>query len=199
MNYIIPGPRKLILLIFLVLFGIFFFIFYPTIIEEVNYVFTYYQGNLIVKRRVAPKSSEFGIFIPKIYANAVIVSGIDPFDEDAARAALKGGIAHARWSSLPDLAGNVFLFSHIDSGTFDANRTNTVFFLINKLEKGEEIDIYYKKELYKYIVIDKKVLSASDVDYLSEPKSGKTVTIMTGWPAGTTFKRLLVIGELLEN
>jgi sortase A len=79
----------------------------------------------------------------------------------------------------------------------EATRYNSVFFLLSKLEKKDEIDIYYKGLKYKYQVEDLKTVDAKEVSYLSPASEVQTITLMTCWPPGTTLKRLLVIAKLI--
>ncbi len=173
--------------------------FYPVIMVELNYQLKQTQGGLEVKRVIIPKDSDFGIVIPKISANSKVIPNVDPYNNIEYQVALTKGVAHAMGTSLPGYAGNVFLFSHSSVNFYEANRYNSIFYLLDKLEKGDEIDLYYKGGKFKYLVTDKKTVGAEEVKYLSGDGSKKTVTLMTCWPPGTTFKRLLVIGELSKD
>src|SRR3989344_3254717 len=173
--------------------------FYPVILVEVNYQVTQAQGGLNVKKEIAPKDTDFGIVVPKISANVKVIPNVDPYNSSEYQLALTRGVAHALGTSLPGSAGNVFLFSHSSVNFYEANRYNSIFYLLDKLEVGDEIDLYYKGEKFKYLVTDKKIVGAEEVKYLSGDGSKKAVTLMTCWPPGTTFKRLLVIGELSEH
>lgn len=180
-------------------FVIFVATFYPVIMAEGNYQLTQAQGNLMVKRGIVPKDSDFGIVIPKIAANSKVIPSVDPYNSGEYQAALTKGVAHAIRTSFPGEPGNVFLFSHSSVNFYEANRYNSVFYLLYKLERGDEIDLYYAGRKFKYSVTNKKIVNADNVEYLRSLGSVQTVTLMTCWPPGTTFKRLLVIGELLED
>ena len=172
--------------------------FYPVIMVELNYQLTQAQGELTVNREIKPQDSDFGIVVPKISANAKIIPNVDPYNNVEYQVALTQGVAHALGTGFPGSAGNVFLFSH-SVNFYEASRYNSIFYLLDKLVVGDEIDLYYSGEKFKYFVNDKKIVSSKDIKYLGSLGSGKTVTLMTCWPPGTTFKRLLVIGELKEE
>lgn len=172
-------------------------VFYPVIMVELDYQLKEAQGGLEVKRAIVPKNSEFGIVIPKIAANAKVIPNVDPYNKRKYQVALTEGVAHALNTSFPGEPGNVFLFAHSSVNFYDANRYNTVFYLLEKLEKGDEIDLYYGGEKFKYSVTDKETVNPEDVVYLDSLGFGKTVTLMTSWPPGTTYKRLLIAGELV--
>jgi sortase A len=103
--------------------------------------------------------------------------------------ALTKGIAHAKGTKW-------FLFAHSAGNPLEANRYNAVFYLINKLMPGDEIDLYVKGQKYNYKATENKIVEAKEVQYMTENKDGRTLTLMTCWPPGTTLKRLLVIAKL---
>lgn len=172
---------------------LFIAIFYPVILVELNY-----QVNQIQPFRgeIIPKDMVFGIVIPKIGANAKIVANVDPYNNKEYQLALTQGVAHARGTVFPGETGNIFLFSHSSVNFYEANRYNAIFYLLDKLEIGDRIELYYRQEKFIYKVTDKKIVGAQEVKYLSEVGRKKIVTLMTCYPAGTSWKRLLVLGEL---
>ena len=169
---------------------LFIFILAPVAKVEVNY--TLNKPNKTVNQ-IKPVSTEFGIVIPKIGANARIIEGVDPFNPKTYEIALSKGVAQAKGTAFPNQTGNMFLFSHSSANLIEATRFNSVFYLLSKLKKGDDIYIYYKNQRYKYEVSETKIVDASNVSYLNPKSSEKTLTLMTCWPAGTDYKRLLVI------
>lgn len=144
---------------------------------------------------IIPKSTDFGIVIPKINANAPIFANIDPFKENEFLPILKKGIAHAKGTSFPGHGGNIFLFAHSASGILEVQQYNAIFYLITKLEKGDQIIIYYKETPYYYYVFEKKIVSPEAINYLG--KTGQEeLTLQTCYPPGTTMKRLVVRAKL---
>ena len=177
---------------FLIIFSLllFFYIFAPVAKVEVNYALNK-PKNLAIK----PVDKEFGIVIPKIGANAKIIPQVDAYNAGIYQVALTKGVAQAKGTAIPNEIGNMFLFSHSSANLLEATRYNSVFYLLSKLEKNDEIDVYYKQVKYKYKVAEIKLVDAKDVSYLNRKSEVKTLTLMTCWPAGTTYKRLLVIGR----
>lgn len=170
--------------------------FYPVFKTETEY---FVKGPLQGSQEITPIDTEFGIVIPKIRANSKIIADVNPYNEKEYQWALTKGVAHAKGTALPEQSGNVFIFSHSSANFYEAQRYNSIFYLLYKMEKGDEIDLYRGGRKFKYLVTEKKTVAAEDVKYLSGDGSKKTVTLMTCWPPGTTYKRLLVIGELSEN
>lgn len=177
---------------------LFILTFFPVIKEEIRYD----VSRLGAKQRSAPLQPvhpQFGIVIPKIGANAAIVPNVDPYDSTIYQQALTKGVAHAKGSVFPGRKGNVFLFSHSSVDFYQALRFNSVFYLLNKLEPGDQIDIYFETKKFIYTVFESKLVDPKDVSYLKEKTNQPMLTLMTCWPPGTTFKRLIIRANLTPN
>lgn len=170
-------------------FGLLIVIYWPVAKVEVNYRIS--QG----QSEQTPIDTDFGIVIPKIGANAKVIADVNPFNSNEYQRALAQGVAHARGSSLPGEPGNVFIFSHSSANFYEAGRYNSIFYLLNKLEPGDEIKLYYQGQPLIYRVSETKIVPAGAVNYLKSGSGEQTLTLMTCWPAGTTLKRLLVIAK----
>ncbi|HSX18679.1 MAG TPA: sortase [Candidatus Saccharimonadales bacterium] len=170
--------------------------FLPVIKIETKYQLEKNSNN--INQEIKPIDENFGIIIPKIGANAKVIANVDPNDESKYQNALTMGVAHAKGTALPDVPeGNTFLFSHSSVNFWEATRYNSIFYLLSKLETGDEIQLFYKGQKYTYKVTDKKVVSPSEVSYLQSNGNKKTLTLMTCTPAGTTINRLIITAELL--
>jgi len=139
-----------------------------------------------------PEDPNFSVVVPKIGANARIIPHVDASNEDAYLAALKKGVAHVEGTAYPGEGGHIFLFAHSTDYIWNVGSYNAVFYLLYKLEKGDEINLYYKGQRYVYIVVEKKVVDPSQVEYLTRKTNKEFLTLQTCWPPGTTLKRLLV-------
>ena len=169
--------------------GLLTLIYWPVAKVEVGYRVN--QGGL----ELTPIDTDFGIVIPKIGANAKVIANVDPYSSREYQLALAQGVAHAQTSSLPGEPGNVFIFSHSSANFYEAGRYNSIFYLLNKLEPGDEIKLFYQGQPVGYQVSETKIVSAGAVNYLKPGSGEQTLTLMTCWPAGTTYKRLLVIAK----
>ncbi len=175
-------------------------IFWPVLVNEFAYQIQ--QKNVLPSssvKTIRPIDTMFGIVIPKINANAKIIPNVDPYDSRVYQEALTRGVAHAKGSVYPGRVGNMFIFSHSSVDFFQALRYNSVFYLLDKLETNDEIDVYFNSEKFVYRVTEKKLVDANAITYLTEKTDNKLVTLMTCWPPGTTFKRLIVRGILQEQ
>jgi sortase A len=186
---------------------LFALIFSPVITSEVRYAFDLNKSKQVISRQQAqteyanpssvliPMDEEFGIVIPKIEANAKIIPNVDVENSVAYQRALTQGVAQAAGSANPGEDGNVFIFAHSGQDFLEANRYNAVFYLLSKLEKGDEIDIFYQKQKFQYLVTGKYTAFPAEVGYMDNTLGKKTLTLMTCWPGGTTLKRLIVRAE----
>ncbi len=136
---------------------------------------------------------DFGLYIPKIKANAKIIKNVDPYIENEYINALKYGVAHASGSSFPNQSGNVFLFAHSAVNFYEQNKYNVYFYLLNKLEEGDDIYVSYDGVVYQYSVLETKIVNPEETKYLDEYLDEDTLTIMSCYPAGTNWKRIIVI------
>ena len=151
------------------------------------------------KKIITPIDENFGVVIPKIEANAKIVQNVDPFNKGEYMAALEFGVAHAKGTALPGSNGNMFLFAHSAVNFYEINNQNVHFYLLDKLTRGDEIYVYYGNEEFIYKVTEKKTVNPSEIDYLAQDLSKKSLTLMTCWPAGTSVKRIVIVAELTTN
>ncbi len=153
----------------------------------------------IFSSELAPPNFDFSIVIPKIGASAPVVADVDPFNEGEFTKALRKGVAHAKGTSLPGDIGNVYIFAHSTDAFYNVGRYNAVFYLIGKLEEGDEIYLYYKGTKYTYSVFDKMVVDPNALQYLGviEPNVS-TLTLQTCYPPGTSLRRLIVLSRKID-
>lgn len=197
------------ILLLLVGLAILFFTYQPLIWSYFDYIFSSKQvENIQVK--VTPKgqeitteikkdteivfvNSDFGLYIPKIQANAKVLKDINPYNENEYTNALISGIAHAKGSALPNEDGNVFLFAHSAVNFYERRKYNVYFYLLNELEKDDPIYVSYQGEIYNYKVLEVKIVNPENTQYLGKYLDQDTLTLMTCWPAGANIKRTIVV------
>lgn len=173
-----------------------YLIYFPVAKEEIKYQVRRIENK---KEEITPPNKDFSIVIPKIGAVAPIVANVDPTDPKKYLPALNQGVAHAMGTALPDEKGNTYLFAHSTDAFYNVGKYNAVFYLLGKLQPGDEVDIYYRGNLIKYEVYDKKVVSPDSNRYLGTIlPDEKTLTLQTCYPPGTTFKRLVVLAKQVE-
>jgi sortase A len=197
---------KMGLVILALSFLAFLLFYHPIIIKEIMYAIKRPNATSQVElsdgskgpkeRVIIAVDKEFSIVIPKIGANSKVIKDVDPYNSKEYQQKLTRGVAHAKGTSLPGEFGNSFYFAHSSDNFYNANRYNSVFYLLNKLNKDDPFYLVYNGEIFKYKVTDAQVVNAEDINYLESDKNKKTATLMTCWPAGTTLRRYIVVGEL---
>lgn len=141
---------------------------------------------------LTPEDPNFSIIIPKIGANARILPNIDAADENIYLDALNKGVAHTLGTAFPGESGHIFLFAHSTDYFWRVGTYNAIFYLLYKLEKNDEVDLFYQGHRYVYKVIGTQVVDPSQVQYLTRKTNREFLTLQTCWPPGTTLKRLLI-------
>jgi sortase A len=141
---------------------------------------------------LTPVDPNFSIVIPKIGANAKILPNIDASDEKTYLDALNKGVAHTLGTAFPGESGHIFLFAHSTDYFWNVGTYNAVFYLLYKLEKNDEVDLFYQGQRYVYRVIGQEIVDPSQVQYLTRKTNREFLTLQTCWPPGTTLKRLLI-------
>jgi len=141
--------------------------------------------------------SYFSVVIPKIDAAADVVVNVDTSNEEEYKAALKEGIAHARGTYFPGQGKAIYLFSHSTNSLANVSRYNAVFYLLNKMEKGDQIIVFFADSRYTYEVKELVRVEADDTRWLSYAPENETLLLQTCDPPGTTWRRLIVVAELV--
>ena len=147
----------------------------------------------------ADAAEAFSISIPKIAAQSVVIPNVAPADPVLYAPALKQGVAHALGTGLPgvqsDINRTIYLFAHSTSAPSLVAQYNAQFYLLNKMEIGDEINITFWAQNYKYRVTDIKITDPDDVSFLTPQTDKEILVLATCTPPGTTWKRLIVLAE----
>ncbi|OGH13359.1 MAG: hypothetical protein A3H50_01680 [Candidatus Levybacteria bacterium RIFCSPLOWO2_02_FULL_37_10] len=143
-----------------------------------------------------PKDTNFSILIPRLGASTKVFSNIDPSNQNEFLPILQNGVAHAKGTVFPGMAGNIYLFAHSTDNFWDVGRYNAVFYLLKDLKPGDDIIVFFENQRHNYVVTESRVVDAKDISYITQAKTGKEKLILqTCWPPGTTWKRLLVFAK----
>lgn len=148
---------------------------------------------------IIPVSTEYGIVIEKINANARIIPNVNPASEREYLTALQKGVAEAFGSTPPGQPGNLYLFSHSTDAPWNIVRFNAVFYLLRELEPGDRVIIFYQNRRYDYVVFDKIIAKPDDVSYLNNRYDSPVLTLQTCDPPGTLLNRLIVRARLVSS
>lgn len=148
---------------------------------------------------MVPQDPDFSIVIPKIGANSKIIRNVDSANEQEYLGALQNGVAHAIGTALPGESGHIFLFAHSTDYFWNIGAYNAVFYLLSKLEKNDEVNLFYKGQRYRYQVVAKQIVDPSQVEYITRKTNKEFLTLQTCWPPGTTLKRQLIFATRIVN
>jgi len=143
-------------------------------------------------------NSYFSIVIPKISAASNVLANIDSGNKNEYTDALKRGVAHSKGTYFPDQGKTIFLFSHSTDSPLNIARYNAVFYLLRKMEVGDNIIVFFADQKYEYKVTEKLFAEPEDTSWLNYDSSQEKLILMTCDPPGTTWRRLLVIAEPLK-
>lgn len=158
-----------------------------------------FSGVQASENNIIPVSTEYGIVIEKINANAKIIPDVNPAHEREYVAALTQGVAAALGSTPPGQKGNLYLFSHSTDAPWNIVRVNAIFYLLRELVPGDKVIIFYKNKRYDYIVFDKNIVNPNDVSYLTNKYDTPILTLQTCDPPGTLLNRLIVRAKLVSS
>lgn len=157
------------------------------------------QQELINFENKTVAMNEFTLRIPKILAASRVAKNVSPFDKNEYLKILDNDlVAQAKGTALPGEGKGtaVYLFAHSTQQGVQMVRKNSVFYLLGEMKNSDPIFINYEGKVYTYRVYDKKVVKASEVEYLNYKDENKEILILqTCWPIGTDWKRLLIFAE----
>lgn len=150
---------------------------------------------------LTPVSAQFGLVIPKIFANVSVTENVNPADAETYQSVLRqaGGVAHAAGTAVPGEGGTVYIFGHSTDASVNVARFNAVFYLLKKLEPGDLIIAYYNNLPYRYLVSEKKIVNPDDLTDILNVTNDSRLVLQTCWPPGTSWKRLLIIALPEQN
>lgn len=146
----------------------------------------------------APVSSEFGLVIPKLNINVPVVAEVDSDVPHFYFQKLHDGVAHFKGTAKPNERGNTVIYGHSSSiSGVESSPYDFVFVLLDKLTKGDIIELYWHNQPLQYQVKQVVVKDAQAFELLDQTVGAPTVTLLTCWPPGTDLKRLAVVAEQL--
>lgn len=189
------------LALILLAFGGMGFIFGPLVYEEARYYVQLPtpQSKLGSALRDVPNwqppNPAYSLYIPKIRAKSQVIGNVNVADEIQYLEALKRGVAEATGLAHPGQPGTTYLFAHSTDSPLNFARYNAVFYLLDKLEMGDWVEVVYQNKLLRYKVAQVQVLEANDTRYLTTGSPDEILVLQTCYPPGTTWKRLVVVAR----
>ncbi len=148
---------------------------------------------------IVPVDTDFGIVIEKLGVNAPVIPDVDTTSHAAYMEAMRYGVAHAKDTAKPDEIGNIYLFAHSTLNFWEYGEYATVFTTLHQMSPGDKIVIFYQGKRYDYRVDEKEIVPGFDTTPLDRASSRRVLTLQTCDPPGTTWRRLIIIAELIYS
>jgi len=149
-----------------------------------------------ISRVKKPKIQINSILIPEIGVSAPIVRPESENEKDILLS-LKEGVALYPSFSMPGEKGTTIILGHSSPHLIYRGKYNTVFSFLGRLEKEDEIIIYYNNDKYIYKVTAKHTFSPTKE--IKEQKDKPILLLVTCWPPGTDINRMVVRAELVRD
>lgn len=116
---------------------------------------------------------------------------------------LESGLSHFPKSAAPGENGNAIISGHSSNYIWAKGDYNHVFKDLEKLEKGDLVNIKIIQKNgkiinYQYKISDKFNTSPDDERIFANTDS-PTLTLTTCWPVGTALKRTIIKADLVKN
>ena len=140
---------------------------------------------------------EDSIYIPKIGVMAPIVIE-ESEDKEVLLKSLDKGVLLFPGSVEPGNVGSTVILGH-SSGAIWSGGYKSVFSLINKLEKGDLVKVYFDNEEFVYRVSKLNILSVEKLDEVVGDSNGtNTLFLSSCWPIGTPWSRIVATAILVD-
>lgn len=138
------------------------------------------------------------IQVPAINLESSIVTS-DSTDVNFLEKKLDEGAVIYPGSVMPGQNGETLLLGHSAPANWPHIKHDWVFSNIENLKKGDSINISFQGKVYTYRVVGHKIINiGQDVDiYLNKEYNNKnTLLLVSCWPPGKNYKRIVVQAEL---
>ena len=132
------------------------------------------------------------ISIPKIGVTAPIIWNVSA---ENIQGELSNGVVHIGNTSTPGTPGNIFMTGHSSDSFWTPGNYKTVFVLLDKIGNDDLIAINYNGVIFRYKVYNRQVVSRDEVSNFVLSDRPETLTLMTCYPVGTNWSRLIVQAE----
>ena len=148
---------------------------------------------------ITPVNTTFSLVIESLNINAPVVKDVPIIDRNKYLDALQRGVAHASFSNYPNEEGaRVYIFAHSSYNFWELGKYSSVFNQLNKINDGDEINLFYEGKRYVYKVDNKEFVNDFKIDETIYSGLGPSLTLQTCHPAGTTLYRLVVKASLIK-
>lgn len=152
--------------------------------------------NTVAQQPVDPNAPS-RITINAAEAEAPIDFSQKAIDETSFQKALRNGVVHFPFTSVPGGGGNTVIFGHSSGQIWAPGDYKFIFSKLEHLKPGDKIFIDYQGIRYTYETSEIKIVLPTDIGVL-EQESSNILTLITCYPVGTNAKRLIVIAKQIS-
>lgn len=140
------------------------------------------------------------LLIPKIQVQAPLVFSLSNSTQDIENALNKGTVFFPN-SVMPGEKGKVIILGHSAPVNWPKINYDNVFDQLNKLEKKDEIIIYFENKEYRYQVKQKSfVVPGTELTQITTPHLTNTknmLFLISCWPPGSRKQRIVIKAKQL--
>lgn len=134
-----------------------------------------------------------------VQVSVIWTTNVSDFDRD-----LKKGVVHYPGTAFPGLPGLSYISGHSSGYPWDQNQYKHIFKNLGDLTIGESFSITLQKNngqrvRYSYGIERRGEYLPDDQTQFQAGQSESVVALSTCWPVGTTDKRLVLFGRLLNT
>lgn len=174
----------------------------PIVVSGLDYTkaSSWFPGSVQNELFTRPKPEDIPINIPDTYllsipSLGVVDATVSLKDEDLAK-----HLVHFPETALPGQYGSPVIFGHSTIPTFfDPNKYTTIFSNLPKVKVGSDIFTKFNGKDYTYRITKSYEVKPNELWVLKQSYSDKTIKIVTCVPPGTTLRRLVVEGTLIND
>lgn len=176
--------------VFLLVFGIIFFTSNFSVVY--NLVYYYFQKSVPQNQGALfdYKNLENKIIIPKINVFAPIIFPKE--DEENILDDLKKGVVYLPIKFDLIKQGSGIILGHSSRLLLNPGKYDIAFLFLSKLQRGDQIFIYFGNKKFDYRVINQEIVFSDDLSHLKFDQNNPILYLITCWPPGTNLKRLVV-------
>jgi len=165
--------------------------FFAEIENKINSI-----GQIARAENVNFPPKENSLEIPKIGVLAPLVIG-ENSNEKNLEEGLNRGVVIFPNSVLPGQTGQTIILGHSAPANWPKIKYDWVFSRLNELEEKDEIKLYFNNREYTYYVKGKIFLEKGEEIPNYSTDSGNTLLLISCWPPGKNFKRIVVEAKLI--
>lgn len=137
------------------------------------------------------------IIIPSLGLDAPIVWPEDT-SEPALQKALERGVVFWPNSSLPEDKGTMIILGHSSAYPWYKGDYGSIFSLLNKLNIGDEINIYSPNKKYTYQIASKEINLPKNLTIENQERES-VLYLLSCWPIRTDWKRIAIKAVAIDN